>query len=292
MVCHLVCGEPGHTVREINPTIIDQFVEPLHGASDLGIEFRRGLRLDQIGIPSFTRDLGDDIITVFQTKNLHDLGQELARTLLGWNSKQPHLALDTIHHRKQQEPVPVDACRTGRAIIAGALDIAWGPVFGLFQVVRIFDKLRANDVLVVRWVDRLGRNYSDVTDSIREFMRTGVVVKTVINSMTFDGSTTDPIQQAVRDALIAFMAATAQAQAEVTKEAQKAGIARAKTDDRKYPGRKPSYNRDTFDVVRDLLTKCTGASEIARTTGLSRQAILRIREDPASAETALARWGM
>ncbi len=140
--------------------------------------------------------------------------------------------------------------------------------------------------------DRLGRNYSDVTDSIREFMRTGVVVKTVINSMTFDGSTTDPIQQAVRDALIAFMAATAQAQAEVTKEAQKAGIARAKTDDRKYPGRKPSYNRDTFDVVRDLLTKCTGASEIARTTGLSRQAILRIREDPASAETALARWGM
>ncbi len=157
---------------------------------------------------------------------------------------------------------------------------------------RLFDKLRAGDVLVVRWVDRLGRNYSDVTDSIREFMRAGVVVKTVINGMTFDGSTTDPIQQAVRDALIAFMAATAQAQAEVTKEAQKAGIARARTDDRKYPGRKPSYNRDTFEIVRDLLTKCTGASEIARTTGLSRQAVLRIREDPVSAETALARWKM
>ena len=34
--------------------------------------------------------------------------------------------------------------------------------------------------------------------------------------MTFDGSTTDQMQQAVRDALIAFMAATAEAQAEVT----------------------------------------------------------------------------
>ena len=31
--------------------------------------------------------------------------------------------------------------------------------------------------------------------------------------MVFDGATTDPIQQAVRDALIAFMAATAEAQA-------------------------------------------------------------------------------
>ena len=157
---------------------------------------------------------------------------------------------------------------------------------------RLFDKLRAGDTLVVRWVDRLGRDYSDVTDTIRAFMRKGVVVRTVINSMVFDGSTKDPVQQAVRDALIAFMAATAQAQAEATKAAQKAGIAAAKTDVRKYRGKKPSFDRKRFDLVRDLLTKSTGTSEIARTVGLSRQTVLRIREDPASAETALARWGM
>jgi putative DNA-invertase from lambdoid prophage Rac len=74
---------------------------------------------------------------------------------------------------------------------------------------RLLDILRPGDVLVVRWVDRLGRNYQDVTDTIRTLMRRGVVIQTVINRMTFDGSTTDPIQQAVRDALIAFMAATA-----------------------------------------------------------------------------------
>ena len=33
---------------------------------------------------------------------------------------------------------------------------------------RLFDLLRAGDVLVVRWVDRLGRNYADVTETIRE----------------------------------------------------------------------------------------------------------------------------
>jgi len=89
---------------------------------------------------------------------------------------------------------------------------------------RLFDMLRAGDTLVVRWVDRLGRNYTDVVDTIRKFMRRGVIIKTVINGMTFDGSTADPMQQAVRDALIAFMAATSQAQAEATKSAQRAGI--------------------------------------------------------------------
>jgi DNA invertase Pin-like site-specific DNA recombinase len=34
---------------------------------------------------------------------------------------------------------------------------------------RLFDILRAGDTLVVRWVDRLGRNYQDVTDTVREF---------------------------------------------------------------------------------------------------------------------------
>jgi putative DNA-invertase from lambdoid prophage Rac len=74
---------------------------------------------------------------------------------------------------------------------------------------RLFDILRPGDTLVVRWVDRLGRDYRDVSDSIRHFMRDGVIIKTVINSMVFDGATTDPIQQAVREALLAFMAATA-----------------------------------------------------------------------------------
>jgi Resolvase, N terminal domain len=57
---------------------------------------------------------------------------------------------------------------------------------------RLFDMLRAGDTLVVRWVDRLGRNYTDVVDTLREFMRCGVIIKTVINGTTFDGSTTDP----------------------------------------------------------------------------------------------------
>jgi putative DNA-invertase from lambdoid prophage Rac len=159
---------------------------------------------------------------------------------------------------------------------------------------RLFDKLRAGDVLVVRWVDRLGRNYEDVCDTIREFMRRRVVIRTVINNFTFDGSTRDPMQRAVRDALIAFMAATSQAQAEATKAAQRAGIEHAKQNDgRAYLGRKPSFTREQFVKVRAKLgQEAVGIAQIARETGLTRQTVYRIKSDPAGAEGALVAWGM
>lgn len=155
---------------------------------------------------------------------------------------------------------------------------------------RLYDRLRAGDTLLVRWVDRLGRNYQDVTDTIREFMRKGVIIRTVINRMTFDGSTTDPVQEAVRDALIAFMAATAQAQAEATKEAQRAGIEAAKGDLQRYRGKKPSYDQKALEEVISMTAEGAGTTTIAKAVGLSRQTVLRIKDDPAAAQAALERW--
>ena len=98
------------------------------------------------------------------------------------------------------------------------------------------------------------------------------------------------MQQAVRDALIAFMAATAQAQVEATREAQKAGIAHAKAiGDGRYKGRKPSYTRDQFEAVRHMLSQEAGISVIAKETGLTRQTVYRIKEEPVAAEAASAR---
>jgi putative DNA-invertase from lambdoid prophage Rac len=87
------------------------------------------------------------------------------------------------------------------------------------------------------------------------------------------------------------MAATAQAQAEATKAAQRAGIAHAKGNGGVYLGRKPSYSRAQFARVRDMLGQYIIA-DIVRATGLSRQTIYRIKNDPAGAEAALAAWDM
>jgi putative DNA-invertase from lambdoid prophage Rac len=157
---------------------------------------------------------------------------------------------------------------------------------------RLFDILREGDTLVVRWVDRLGRNYTDVTDTVRDFIRRGIRIETVINRMVFDGTTTDPMQQAIRDSLIAFMAATAQAQSEVTKEAQKAGIAHAQVNDdgTKYRGRKPTFTCEQFDRVRELLSQGLGISAVAKSVGLKRQSVYRIHSQSKKQLAALQAW--
>src|SRR5262245_24413160 len=125
-------------------------------------------------------------------------------------------------------------------------------------------------------------------------MLRGIVIRTVINGITFDGATKDAMQCVVRDALIAFMAATAQAQAEAAREAQRAGIAHAKAngDVRAYKGRKPSYSRKQFETAQAMLGKSSSVGEVARTTGLTRQTVYRIKDDPGAAEATLAVWGM
>ena len=119
-----------------------------------------------------------------------------------------------------------------------------------------------------------------------------MIVRTVINGLTFDGATQDPMQQAVRDSLIAFMAATAQSQAEVTKEAQKAGIAHAQANDdgSKYRGRKPTFSPEQYRLVCDLLNQGIAVSAIAKTTGLKRQSVYRIQAEPERQLAALAAW--
>jgi putative DNA-invertase from lambdoid prophage Rac len=154
---------------------------------------------------------------------------------------------------------------------------------------RLLDKLRAGDVLVVRWLDRLGRHYDDVRDTVQVLMRKGVIVWTVINNFTFDGSQTDPIQRSIRDALLAFMSAIGQAQSEATELAQQAGIAHAQAIERVYLGRKPSYSREQLARVLDLLATASDIT-VAKQVGLDRLAIRRIRQDPAKAEAALASW--
>jgi putative DNA-invertase from lambdoid prophage Rac len=122
----------------------------------------------------------------------------------------------------------------------------------------------------------------------------GVVIKTVINGMTFDGSTADPMQQAVRDALIAFMAATAQAQAEATKSAQRAGIDhKRRAQPNAYLGRKPPYDRAMFDRIK-LTLHSQPAEPIGHRQGrgLVQADGIRLKQDRQAALDAVVAWGL
>lgn len=150
--------------------------------------------------------------------------------------------------------------------------------------------LREGDVLLVRWLDRISRNLDHCEAVIREFMGRGVTVKTLTNSMTFCGSTKDPIQRAVTFSILSFMAAIGEAQYEATRQAQAAGIEHAKLQEGKYLGRRPTFRTDQFLAIQEMLTAGTGVSEIAKQVGVSRQVVYRIARQPEACAAALERW--
>jgi putative DNA-invertase from lambdoid prophage Rac len=61
-----------------------------------------------------------------------------------------------------------------------------------------------------------------------------------------------------------------------------------------YLGRKPSYDRVTFDRIRLALDRADppSLSAIAEVEGLSKQTIFRLKQDPRAALAALDAWGM
>jgi hypothetical protein len=137
-------------------------------------------------------------------------------------------------------------------------------------------------------VDRLGRNYEDVTDTIRRFMGMGVVIRTVINNMTFDGATNDPMQEAVRDALIHGRHCSSTG-----------GGDQGSSEGWHCPR---EGHRQRFPWPQAILQPkpvSDGAEHdqpgrwrvsVAQQTGLTRQTIYRIQADPVAAESALAAW--
>ena len=156
---------------------------------------------------------------------------------------------------------------------------------------RLFDLLRDGDVLVCRWIDRLGRNYDDIQKNIRLFLDKGVTIKTVINGMIFDAKPPDAMSKAVRDSMLSFMSAMAEAQTIAMKEAQAAGIAHAKsTNPEAYKGRKPSFSLQQVNLIMQKFGEGVGVNQIARELDMSKFSVSRITRNPDKARASLQRW--
>lgn len=132
--------------------------------------------------------------------------------------------------------------------------------------------LRHGGVLIVRWLDRISRRYDELHRTMRRLMDLGVRVECTLNGMEFDGTATDPIAKATRDAVLAFMAAQGEADYKNRAEMQRRGVAIAKADG-KYRGRTRSNNyaaikawrAETGASIRETAEKFgVGASTVKR----------------------------
>ena len=114
---------------------------------------------------------------------------------------------------------------------------------------RVMDKLSDGGVLYIRWTDRISRRYDELSRVMNELMQMGVKVVCTLNGMEFDGTATDATKKAIRDSLLAFMAAQGEADYLNRKEMQKRGIEIGKAAGI-YKGRKPKADAATVVAWR------------------------------------------
>ncbi|WP_424363310.1 DUF1236 domain-containing protein [Methylocystis parvus] len=73
---------------------------------------------------------------------------------------------------------------------------------------RIQDNLSPGDMLVVDELGALGEDYQEIVDAVRELMRRKVSLRSIEDNLIFNGLIDSAAEQASRDALIAYVAAT------------------------------------------------------------------------------------
>ncbi|MGF6995179.1 recombinase family protein [Paraburkholderia sp. GAS32] len=143
---------------------------------------------------------------------------------------------------------------------------------------RVVDKLSDGGVLYVRWLDRISRRYDELHRTMRQLMDAGVKVVCTMNGMIFDGTATDAISKATRDAVLAFMAAQGEADYLNRREMQRRGIETAKAQGKQL-GR--SKAADAAEVVGWRAEHGASIAKTAEHFGISPATVKRYASSPA-----------
>ena len=126
-------------------------------------------------------------------------------------------------------------------------------------------KVENGDVILVRKLDRLGRDTADMIRLIQEFDQNGVAVRFLDDGITTEGTMG-------RRMVVTILSAVAQAERERILERTNEGRLEAKANGVRM-GRKPSIDRDR---VLKLHRKGLGATEIARQMRIARSTVYNI----------------
>lgn len=148
---------------------------------------------------------------------------------------------------------------------------------------KMMQYLREGDVLEVSSLDRLSRNYDDLKDLVSKLRK--MKVKLIADDLPQLNSGNELMDHAMMDMLISLIGYVAQNEREKIRERQRQGIELAKArgvyrgGTIKYgPDAKDPRNRIVWEqVVKMLKSKQYPISMIARTTGLSRTQVYRIK---------------
>lgn len=144
--------------------------------------------------------------------------------------------------------------------------------------------LRVGDELVVESLERLGRNYNDVKEIVKQLK--DMEVKLTITSLpmlseSFDNPLLDSF---VKDLIIQILAMIGQQEREEMIRKTKQGVAKAKVKGRMKgrpqlysPNSKDKQRRVVYQNVVNLLKQGESISHIAKINGISRPTVYKIK---------------
>ncbi len=133
---------------------------------------------------------------------------------------------------------------------------------------RLLRRLRQGDVLVIKSIDRLGRNYNEILDEWRELTQNKRVAIVVLDMPLLDtrGSRGDVTDRFIADMILQLLSYVAQVERENTRQRQAEGIAAARARGVKF-GRPRIEQPESYPKVRDAywegcITRREAASQL------------------------------
>ena len=156
-----------------------------------------------------------------------------------------------------------------------------GKDFDRPQYKKLLRKLKHNDTIVVKSIDRLGRNYQEILEQWRVITKDKRADIVVLDTPLFDTrQRQDIIGTLIADLVLQIMSAFAQLERDFIRQCQAEGIAAAKARGVKF-GRQPLPKPDNYDNVVALWKdgKISGR-KAAKLLGVSNFTFIRwIRND-------------
>jgi DNA invertase Pin-like site-specific DNA recombinase len=128
-------------------------------------------------------------------------------------------------------------------------------------------KVEEGDVIMVKKLDRLGRDTADMIQLIKEFDAQGVAVRFIDDGISTGGE--------MGQMVVTILSAVAQAERRRILERTNEGRQEAKLKGTRF-GRRRTIDRSS---VLALHGKGTGATDIARQLGIARSTVYKIIED-------------
>lgn len=136
-------------------------------------------------------------------------------------------------------------------------------------------KLQAGDSLVIKSIDRFGRNYDEILDQWRELSRRGVGIVVLDMPLLDTSKDRDLTGRLISDIVLQLLSYVAQQEREFIKQRQAEGIAAAKARGIRF-GRRPLERPSDFWQWRQMwLNGLVSSREAAAHYGISKTTFLR-----------------